>query len=487
MGTRGTLVNHVLIVDDEAHIRESLEAILSEEDYIITTAGTAAEALALIRDADYQAVLLDIWLPDGDGLDVLAAIRGDQPIDASPHPGMRNAPSRPGTPEVIMISGHGTIEAAVRATKLGAYDFLEKPLSMERTILVLRNAVQAYNLREDNQELSRQLTRGSVTGNSISAKALRQQIKLMAPTNGRVLIYGESGAGKELVARSMHAQSLRRDRVFVELNCAAIPEDFIESELFGYRHGAGPVAGGRSINQPTEKRGTFERAHGGTLFLDEVGDMSLKTQARVLRALDEQRFYPVGASTPVHVDTRVIAATNKDLEEEIARGNFREDLFYRLNVIPFFVPPLRDRKEDIPLLAREFLSEFGHQYGRPHVEIADAALSALQQYQWPGNVRELRNVVERVLILNPKAPRIEAKHLPMLVQRTEGTSSGRASSSSREEFSTLLEAREAYERDFILKELDRSNGNVSRAAESLGLERSHLYRKMKALGIATRE
>jgi two-component system nitrogen regulation response regulator NtrX len=474
-------LNHVLIVDDEADIRESLEAILSEEDYAITTAGTAAEALELLRDADYQAVLLDIWLPDGDGLDVLAAIRGDQTSASGP---------RPGAPEVIMISGHGTIEAAVRATKLGAYDFLEKPLSMDRTLLVLRNAIQAHHLREDNQEFSRQLTKGSITGESISVKALRQQIKLMAPTNGRVLIFGESGTGKELIARAMHAESLRRDRVFVELNCAAIPEDFIETELFGYRHGAGP--GGP--NQPTEKRGTFERADGGTLFLDEVGDMSLKTQAKVLRALDEQRFYPVGASSPVHIDTRVIAATNKDLEEEIARGNFREDLFYRLNVIPFYVPPLRDRKEDIPLLAREFLSEFGQQYGRSHVEISDAALTALKQYHWPGNVRELRNVTERVLILNPKVQRIEAKHLPMLVQRTEGvtqhaegSTAARTPGAPREEFSSLLEAREAYERDYILKELDRCHGNVSRAAESLGLERSHLYRKMKALGVATRE
>jgi two-component system, NtrC family, nitrogen regulation response regulator NtrX len=461
-------MNHVLIVDDEIDIRNSLEAILREEDYVITTAGTAKEALELIRDADYQAVLLDIWLPDGDGLDVLSQIRGNQPS--------ANAP------EVIMISGHGTIEAAVRATKLGAYDFLEKPLSLDRTLLVLRNAIKAYQLREDNQEFARQLTaKSSVTGQSVPMKALRQQIKLMAPTNGRVLIFGESGAGKELVARAMHAESLRRDRPFVELNCAAIPEDFIETELFGYRHGAGP--GGP--NQPNEKRGTFERADGGTLFLDEVGDMSLKTQAKVLRALDEQRFYPVGASTPVHVDARVIAATNKDLEEEIARGNFREDLFYRLNVIPFFVPPLRDRKEDIPILAREFLQEFGQQYGRPRVEVSDPAIAQLKQYHWPGNVRELRNVIERVLILNPKVSRIEAKHLPMLVQRTEGVTT--RSNSPREEFSTLLQAREAYERDYILKELDRCHGNVTRAAEALGLERSHLYRKMKALGISLGE
>ncbi|HEY4357436.1 MAG TPA: sigma-54 dependent transcriptional regulator [Acidobacteriaceae bacterium] len=460
-------MNHVLIVDDEADIRDSLEAILREEDYAVTTAATATEALQLLRDADYQAVLLDIWLPDGDGLDVLATIRSEQ----------QNA----NRPEIIMISGHGTIEAAVRATKLGAYDFLEKPLSLDRTLLVLRNAIQAHRLREDNQEFARQLTaHSSITGQSVPLKALRQQITLMAPTNGRVLIFGESGVGKELIARSIHAESLRCDRPFVELNCAAIPEDFIETELFGYRHGAGP--GGP--NQPTEKRGTFERADGGTLFLDEVGDMSLKTQAKVLRALDEQRFYPVGASTAVHVDARVIAATNKDLEDEIARGNFREDLFYRLNVIPFFVPPLRDRKEDIPPLVREFLQEFGQEYGRPRVEISDTALTQLKQYHWPGNVRELRNVIERVLILNPKVNRIEAKHLPMLVQRTEGRSGG---GSQREEFSTLLQAREAYERDYILKELDRSHGNVTRAAEALGLERSHLYRKMKTLGINTGE
>ena len=432
----------ILIVDDEADIRDSLEAILREEDYAVSTAGTVAEALALTRDSDFAAVLLDIWLPDGDGLDALPQIRGPQ------------ADPRPNAPEVIMISGHGTIEAAVRATKLGAFDFLEKPLSLDRTLLVLRNAVQAHTLREDNQEFARQLTtHGSVTGESVPIKALRQQIKLMAPTNGRVLIFGESGTGKERIARLIHAESERSERPLVELNCAAIPEDFIETELFGYRHGAGP--GGP--NQPNEKRGTFERADGGTLFLDEVGDMSLKTQAKVLRALDEQRLYPVGASNPVHVDARVIAATNKDLEEEIARGNFREDLFYRLNVIPFFVPPLRDRKEDIPSLAREFLAEFGQQYGRPRVEISDSAINQLRTYSWPGNVRELRNVIERVLILNPKATRIEVKHLPILVQRTDGRKNDR-DRDAREEFSTLQQAREAYERDYILKELDRTHG-----------------------------
>ncbi len=462
-------MNHVLIVDDETEIRESLASILQEEDYIVTTAGTAAEALALLADAVYDVVLLDIWLPDRDGLEALADIRKMDSASA---------------PEVVIISGHGTIESAVRATKLGAYDFLEKPLSLARTLIVVKNAMHTRQMREDNAEFQRQLAvKGTVTGNSVPMKALRQQIKLMAPTNGRVLIFGESGTGKELIGRAMHEQSLRKDRVFVELNCAAIPEDYIETELFGYRHGAAPGGGGQGI--PQEKRGTFERADGGTLFLDEVGDMSLKTQAKVLRALDEQRFLPVGASHPVHVDVRVIAATNKDLEEEIARGNFREDLFYRLNVIPFFVPPLRDRKEDIPLLVREFLTEFGAQYGRPRIEMSDDALAALKQYHWPGNVRELRNLVERVLILNPKAQRLERKHLPMLVYREKDKASSRTDKT--DEFSTLLEAREAYERDYILKKIDEHHGNITRAAEALGLERSHLYRKMKTLGVSIKE
>jgi two-component system, NtrC family, nitrogen regulation response regulator NtrX len=451
-------MNHILIVDDEAEIRESLGEILKEDGYAVTSTATASEALVLLRDASYDVMLLDIWLPDRDGLDVLTEVRS-LAIESPP--------------EVIIISGHGTIETAVRATKLGAFDFLEKPLSIDRTLILLKNAVEARRLRTENQEFKRQLLMHvPITGESVSIKALRQQIKLMAPTNGRVLIYGESGSGKELIARAIHSESLRSDRVFVELNCAAIPEDYIESEIFGYRHGAIP-------NGPVEKLGTFERADEGTLFLDEVGDMSLKMQAKVLRALDEQRFTPVGGTQTIQVDVRVIAATNKDLEEEIAKGNFREDFFYRLNVIPFYVPPLRDRKEDIPLLVREFLQEFGRQYGRPRIEMSDEAIAVLKQYHWPGNVRELRNVIERVMILNPQTIRIERKHLPMLVFRGSGRKG--------EEFSTLHQAREAYERDYILKKIDECHGNVSRAAEALGLERSHLYRKMKSLGISVRE
>ncbi len=451
-------MNHILVVDDEAEIRSSLEEILREEGYTVTTAATAGEALTLLNDAAYDLVLLDIWLPDRDGLDVLAEIQQSLPESR---------------PNVVIISGHGTIESAVRATKLGAYDFLEKPLSLERTLLVLKNAIEARKLRTENLEFKKQFNLGTIiTGDSVPVKALRQQLALMAPTNGRVLIYGESGTGKELIARAIHAESLRRDHVFVELNCAAIPESHIESELFGSRQRAATGA-------QSDQRGTLERADGGTLFLDEVGDMSLKTQSKVLSALDEQSFTPVGGTLPLRVDVRLIASTNKDLEEEIAKGNFREDLFYRLNVVPFFVPPLRDRKQDIPPLAREFLLQFGREYGRPHVEISDDAMDALMHYHWPGNVRELKNLIERVLILNPKSSRIERKQLPPLTQKS--------SSRSLSDHSTLQQARDAYERDYILKKLDEARNNMSRAAELLGLERSHLYRKMKTLGINARE
>jgi two-component system nitrogen regulation response regulator NtrX len=330
-------------------------------------------------------------------------------------------------------------------------------------------------LRQENRDLKKQLTAKSViVGDSIPMKALRQQIQLMAPTNGRVLIYGESGTGKELVAHAIHLQSPRKEEMFVEVNCAAIPEDLIESELFGHRRGSFAAA-------TADKEGKFQRAHGGTLFLDEIGDMSLKTQSKLLRTLDEHRFTPVGSDEPITVDVRVIASTNKDLDEEISRGNFREDLFYRLNVIPFSVPALRERQEDVPLITRHFLKEFSTAYGRRLREITDDAIDTLMRYSWPGNVRELRNVIERIVIMNPTTSRFERKHLPPLVYRDNSL---RAPGS---DFSTLHQARAAYERDYILKKLDDNHGNVSRTAEVLGLERSHLYRKMKTLGIAVKE
>lgn len=451
-------MHNILIVDDESSIRQSLAEVLEDEGYAAAQAESGEACLETLRKRSFDVVLLDIWLPGIDGLETLGKIRE---IDAAP--------------EVIMISGHGTIETAVRATKLGAYDFLEKPLSLDKTLILIKNAIDAKRLREENRDLKQKLLPKSViVGDSVPMKALRQQIQIMAPTNGRVLIYGESGTGKELVARAIHMQSPRKDEMFVEVNCAAIPEDLIESELFGHRQGSFPGAA-------VDKEGTFHKAHGGTLFLDEIGDMSLKTQSKVLRTLEEQRFVPVGGDEPITVDARVIASTNKDLEEEISKGNFREDLFYRLNVIPFSVPPLRERKEDVPLLARHFLKEFSAAYGRRSREITDDAIEVLSRYTWPGNVRELRNVIERIVIMNPTTVRFERKHLPPLVHRD---GSRRAAGS---EFSTLHQARAAYERDYILKKLDENHGNVSRTAEVLGLERSHLYRKMKTLGIAAKE
>ncbi|PYP92910.1 MAG: Fis family transcriptional regulator [Candidatus Angelobacter sp. Gp1-AA117] len=450
-------MHSILVVDDERDIRESLRGILEDEGYKVLLAESGEACLEVLKKRSCEIALLDIWLPGMDGLETLERIK--QMEDG---------------PEVIMISGHGTIETAVRATKLGAFDFLEKPLSLEKTLILIKNALEAHRLRRENAEFKKQIQSKSViVGESIPIKALRQQISIMAPTNGRVLIYGESGTGKELVAMAIHAHSLRKDNLFVEINCAAIPEDWIESELFGHRKGALPAAAG-------DKEGKFQKADAGTLFLDEVGDMSLKTQSKVLHALDEQRFTRVGDDEAIQVDVRVIAATNKDLEEEISRGNFREDLFYRLNVIPFYVPPLRERREDIPMLARHFLKEFSAAYSRRPKEITDDAIDTLMRYSWPGNVRELRNVVERVVIMNPTVHKIERKHLPPLVHRE---SAGRNAAG----FSSLHQARAAYERDYILKKLDENHGNVTRTAEVLGLERSHLYRKMKTLGIAVKE
>jgi two-component system nitrogen regulation response regulator NtrX len=371
-----------------------------------------------------------------------------------------------------MISGHGNIETAVRATKLGAFDFLEKPLTIEKTTVVIKNALQQRRLELEVQHWREQgLPRPEIIGDSVPMKALRQQLTLMAATNGRVLIYGESGTGKELVAHAIHALSSRDSGPFVEVNCAAIPEELIESELFGHRKG-GAFA--------EDKTGRFEKADSGTLFLDEVGDMSLKTQAKVMRALDEGRFQPVGAEESIQVDVRVVAATNKNLEQEIERGNFREDLFYRLNVIPFAVPPLRERVEDIPVLAEHFLKEFTTSYGRKPKELTPEAVRMLEEYSWPGNVRELRNLMERIVIMNPQV-RVDARHIPLSPSRRA------VYEKAVERFGSLQEVREAAEREYILRKLEETKGNVTRTAELLGLERSNLYRKMKSLGIAPKE
>ena len=446
----------ILIVDDEGGIRQSLSSILHDEGYHVEAVATGEECLAAVGARPFDLVLLDVWLPGLDGLATLERLQDFSPAVM-----------------VVMISGHGNIETAVRATKLGAFDFVEKPLSLEKTILVVKNALEHLRLEEENRQLRAELEqRCQIIGGSVPMKALRQQIALTAPTNGRVLIYGESGTGKELVARALHAASQRRSRPFVEVNCAAIPEELIESELFGHVRGSFTGAS-------ADKVGKFQKADSGTLFLDEIGDMSLKTQSKVLRVLEEQSFEPVGSNLAATVDVRVIAATNKKLEDEIARGVFREDLFYRLNVIPFYVPALRERTEDLPILARYFLAEFCGAYGRKPKELGEAALGVFVRYPWPGNVRELRNLIERLVIVCPHE-RIEPHHLPPELFRG-------AARSPQQPYATLHEARAAYEREFILRKLEENQWNMTHTATALGLERSHLYRKMKALGIPPAE
>jgi two-component system nitrogen regulation response regulator NtrX len=451
--------SRILIVDDEPLIRQSLAGVLEDEGYLAHSVDSGEKCLEELGRNSYDLLLLDVWLPGMDGLETLSRIQeipfADRPV-------------------VVIISGHGTIETAVRATKLGAFDFLEKPLTIDKVALVVKNGLQQRRLELEVQRLKEDgQGRYTIIGDSVPMRAVRQQIALMAATNGRVLIFGESGTGKELVAHAIHDISARASEPFVEVNCAAIPEDLIESELFGHRKGSFPGA-------HEDKTGKIQKAHGGTLFLDEVGDMSLKTQAKVLRSLEEQRFEPVGAETSIQVDVRVVAATNKNLEDEIERGNFREDLFYRLNVIPFYVPPLRERVQDVPVLADHFLREFTTAYGRKPKELTPEAYQVLIDYPWPGNVRELRNLMERIVIMNPQG-RVDARHIPL------NPSKRAVFDRPSERFGSLQEVRAAAEREYIIKKLEETKGNISRTAEVLGLERSNLYRKMKTLGIAPRE
>jgi two-component system nitrogen regulation response regulator NtrX len=448
----------ILVVDDEAGVRASLGGILGDEGYAVDARESGEECLAALEARRYDLLLLDVWLPRMDGLETLSRVRT---LD----------PELP----VVVISGHGSIETAVRAVRMGAQDFVEKPLSLEKTLLVVRNALRQRKLEAENRALKEQVAhRWVMVGESPAIRALRAEIAQAAPSNGRVLIYGENGTGKELVARNIHLQSLRAQGPFVEVNCAAIPEELIESELFGHTRGAftGALAA---------RKGKFELADGGTLFLDEVGDMTLKTQAKVLRVLQEQRIEPVGGTAGVSVDVRVIAATNKHLDEEIRRGAFREDLFFRLNVIPFHVPPLRDRREDIPLLARHFIAELSAEYGRRPKELAADALDALVAHGWPGNVRELRNIIERLVIMTP-GDRIEARHLPAPLLGGGGAPDS-APGASLGEFPSLADAREDFEKRYIWKKYRECGGNMSRTAEALQVERSNLYRKMKGFGL----
>ncbi len=433
-----------------------MAGILQDEGYQVDAVESGEKCLEMITRNDYKAVFLDVWLPGRDGLEILTELTG-----------------KPAAPAVVMISGHGTIETAVKAAKMGAYDFIEKPLSLEKVTLTLRNALNQRRLEEKNRILKEALGGGEkLVGESPAIRRLREEIARAAPTNGRVLILGENGTGKELVARLIHSLSLRKEEPFIEVNCAAIPEDLIESELFGHVRGAFTGA-------VETKRGKFELADGGTLLLDEIGDMSLKTQSKVLRVLQEQTFEPVGGSVGRQVDVRVLAATNKDLTQEIAHGQFREDLYFRLNVIPLKVPPLRERREDVSPLARHFLGRFSGEYGLRR-EIAPEAMEALVRYDWPGNVRELRNTLERMVIMTAEEV-IRVRDLPAAVR--SGKEGAESPWEALDGFGSLKKAREAFEKRFIARRLEEAGGNVVRAAELLGLERSHLYRKLKAYGI----
>ncbi len=450
---------NIIIIDDEKSILESLSDILLDEGYRVITAMTAKEGLSYLPQENPDLLILDVWLPDIDGLEVLKKIKEEYP-------------SIP----VIVISGHGTVEMAVRAIKLGAFDFLEKPLSYDRVIVTISNALRFRALEEENIRLRAKLSGRGLSGKSRAIQKVRAEIERVAPTDATVLIMGESGVGKEVAARMIHELSLRRNGPFIEVNCAAIPEELIESELFGHERGAFTGA-------TTSKRGKFDLAHGGTLFLDEIGDMSLSAQAKVLRVLQEKRYERLGGTKVIEVDVRVIAATNKNLDEEIRSGHFREDLYFRLNVVPITIPPLRERKEDIPILVEEIISELAFNTGLGKKRLSDKVLEAFMDYSWPGNVRELKNLIERLVIM-ASGEEITIEDLPpeFCKRKTKPISI------SEEEpwfvCDNFKQARNLFEREFLRRKIAKFGGNISQTAEAIGLERSYLHRKLKALGLS---
>jgi two-component system nitrogen regulation response regulator NtrX len=454
----------ILIIDDEESIRETLAGVLKDDGYDVVTAASGQAGLDMLQEAQPALALLDIAMPAMDGIETLRRFKD----------------VRPDIP-VIMISGHGTIETAVKTTKMGAYDFIEKPLSLERVSLAVRHGLDEQRLREENESLKKRIERRyEIVGESKEIKALRQQIARAGPSNGWVLIHGESGTGKELVARAIHNASRRASGPFIEVNCAAIPQELIESELFGHERGA--FTGATAM-----KRGKFELADGGTIFLDEIGDMSLATQAKVLRVLEVQEFQRVGGTKTLKTNVRVIAASNKDLKQEIKKGMFREDLYYRLNVVPLEVPRLRERPDDIPRLAQYFLQEFSREYGQKPKTIENDALALFVRYDWPGNVRELRNIIERLIIMS-FGPTIKLEDVPPPLNGTSPThTSGSPGTPPApvNRYSTMKEARAAFEREFIVQKLKENGGNVSKTADAIGMERSNLHRKIKALRIET--
>ncbi len=451
-------MKNILIIDDEENIRKSLAGILQDEGFAPIVAANGEQGLEKLREETPDLVMLDIWMPGMDGIETLKKIKEEAPDQV-----------------VVMMSGHGTIETAVKATKHGAFDFIEKPLSLEKVLHSIQQAAKVIELVEENRSLKETIAKEhEMIGNSKPIIDLKQQIELAAPTSGWVLITGENGTGKELVARSIHLNSQRKTKPFVEVNCAAIPEELIESELFGHEKGSFTGA-------TTQRKGKFDKANGGTLFLDEIGDMSLKTQAKVLRILQEHKFERVGGNQTIEVDVRVIAATNKNLEEEIRAGNFREDLYYRLNVLPFHVPPLRERAGDVQALAMHFLEFFCRKEGRKPKKLSDASLNLLAQYSWPGNVRELKNIIERLAIMTVDEI-IEPGHLPTVIVKNAQGGDGMYTSLAMQD-ENFRNARDQFEKAFITRKLQENNWNVSKTAEVIEIERSNLHRKIKAYGI----
>jgi two-component system nitrogen regulation response regulator NtrX len=444
----------ILIIDDEASIRSSLQGILEDEGFAVKAVETGEAGLEALKSQNFDLVLLDIWLPEMSGLEVLEKVKAGEE-----------------NPKIVMISGHGTIETAVKATKLGAFDFLEKPLSLEKVLLTLENALRQKRLEEENVQLREKVKiKYPLIGKSPAIQKLRRDIQMAAPSSGRVLIYGENGTGREHIASLIHQQSRRNVNRFIGINCAAIPDDLIENELFGYLKGA-------FVNASKDKKGKLLLADRGTLFLDEIGDMSPKTQAKLVRVIEEEKYEPVGSSEPVSVDTRILAASSRNLKDLITKGRFQEDLFFKLNVIPLNIPPLRDRVEDIPLLIAYFLEHFSAEYGKKLKTMDAEAEKAFLNYSWPGNVSELMNVLERFVIMVPDEE-INRTHLTLLVETREieplsGIVESRALDSAREQF----------ERKYIQKALLRNAWDTIRTAAELKIDEAALGAKIKALGI----
>ncbi len=450
------MADNILVIDDELPIRESIAGILSDEGFNSLCAASAEEGIELLEKESISLILLDIWMPGMDGLKALKIIKQNHEIP------------------VIMISGHGTIETAVQATKDGAFDFIEKPLSYDKVIISIKNGLQLARLSEENQILKENRSGyKKITGNSPAARELKEQIRQVAPTSASVLITGAHGTGKELVAQTIHRLSPRANLPLIEVNCAAIPDELIESELFGHEKGA--------FTGATEKRkGKFDQANNSTLFLDEIGDMSLKSQAKVLRILQEQTFTRVGGTMKIKVDVRILAATNKNLEDEIEAGNFRADLFYRLNVIPIVVPELKERKEDIPLLVHEFTQELKEK-GLGKKTIRPEAMDIFFQHDWPGNVRELKNIIERMFIMINKEV-IQADDVKQFLG-FKVESNGAETKYNNYYNLGFKEAKKQFEYNYLTAKLKENNGNISQTSQQIGLERSHLHKKLKTLNI----